>query len=280
MNMLMRLRKTLSFACIAILFMFTLCSCQASPVSTSQQNGTAGEENLSELKIGIDTLKPFMYVDKNGSYTGIDADTATEACKRAGFKPVFIEIPWADRDTYLENGTVDCLWTAFAIDGREDAYLCTDPYVNSKEAFLVEDRSPSQSLEEFRGPGGVAVRANSKAEELMLSPGVLANDTSVHAYGTFDMAKTAFVKAYTDGLIGHRIVLSQVMDEYPGIYRFLDDNLATLHLGVAFPKEGSSSFDAINNALAGMKEDGSLAAIIANYDPDQTSLEVASDERH
>ena len=70
------------------------------------------------------------------------------------------------------------------------------------------------------------------------------------------------------------------MDEYPGIYRFLDDNLATLHLGVAFPKEGSSSFDAINNALAGMKEDGSLAAIIANYDPDQTSLEVASDERH
>lgn len=69
---------------------------------------TASDSELPELKIGVNDLKPFFYTDENGSYAGIDADIATEACRRAGYKPDFVKISWADMESCLKDGSVDC----------------------------------------------------------------------------------------------------------------------------------------------------------------------------
>ena len=260
--------------CTFAIAILCLCGCQTSETSNSQSD--AQTDSLPELRIGIDTLKPFVYLDRSGNYVGIDADIATEACRRAGYKPVFIEIPWTQRTDYLENGSVDCLWTAFAMDGREDSYEWTDCYLTSKEAFLIQDKSPSTCLDDFKGPNGIAVRANSKAEDLLLSDG-FSNSSfikNVHSYGSFDMAKTAFVKAYANGLVSHRIALEQVIADYPGQYRFLNGELQTLHLGVAFSSEKTNCRNAINDALESMKSDGTLSSIAAQYDPNHESVGV------
>ena len=73
--------------CVAIV---SLCSCQLSET----QEKIETESKLPELKIGVDRLKPFFYVDENGEYKGIDAEIAKEACKRAGYRPDFVEISW------------------------------------------------------------------------------------------------------------------------------------------------------------------------------------------
>ena len=84
-----------------------LCGCQTSNTKETKIKN----EKLSELKIDVNTLKPFFYVNENGSYKGIDAEIAYEACSRAGYKPNFIFVDWSDRDEYLQNQTVDCLWS-------------------------------------------------------------------------------------------------------------------------------------------------------------------------
>lgn len=251
--------------------------CQADKTLTSQADNKA--ESLPELRIGVDTLKPFVHLDRTGDYVGVDADIATEACKRAGYKPVFVEIPWTERADYLANGSVDCLWTAFAMDGREDSYEWTDCYLTSKEAFLVQDKSPSTCIDDFMGPNGIAVRANSKAEDLLLSNDFSSSSfiKNVHSYGSFEMAKTAFVKAYANGLVSHRIVLEQVITDYPGQYRFLNGELQTLHLGVAFESDKTDCRNAINDALASMKNDGTLLDIASKYDPDHESVGVPNE---
>lgn len=263
-------------ALISALCALSLCSCQSNSTSL-QANSKDDSESLPELVIGVDILKPFVYIDHDGTYSGVDADLAVEACKRAGYKAVFKSIPSSDRDSYLQNGDVDCLWTAFVMDGREENYLWTEPYLYSKEAFLAEENAPFNSLEEFNGPIGVAVRANSKAEDLILDSDdpALSSIENVHTYGTFEMAQTAFVKHYADGLIGHRIVLQQVINENPNSYRFLNDNLTTFKLGVAFNKESTDKRNAIDTALKSMSEDGTIAQIASLYDPDGASLEVA-----
>ena len=277
MIMNLRLGKVICCMLIAAITIFTLCACQAE--SANSQTDQEQDSNLTELKIGVDNLKPFVYLDRNGNYVGVDADIATEACKRAGYKPVFVEIPWANRTEYLENGTVDCLWTAFAIDGRESSYEWTDCYLISKEAFLVQEISPSTCVSDFRGPNGIAVRANSKAEELLLSGELGTSDylKNVHSYGTFEMAKNAFIKAYANGFVSHRIALEQIIEESPGQYRFLDGELQALHLGVAFSNAKTDYCSTINNALSSMKEDGTLSSIATKYDPDQTSLEIPNE---
>ncbi len=257
------------------LSMLCLCGCQSSSNSSAAESSN---ENLPELRIGVDLLKPYFYLDRNGEYQGIDAEIAKEACSRAGYKPVFVNLPWSERDAYLADGSIDCVWTAFVMDGREQDYLWTNPYLYSKEALIVDSRCPSDSLSSFNGPGGIAVRANSKAEELMAGklPDAIRT-TNIHTYGTFDMATTAFVKAYTDGLAGHRIVLQEIMNEYPDRYRYLDENLATLSLGVAFAPTNSECRNNIDAALASMKEDGTLSGIVSKYDQGHTCVEAAND---
>ena len=51
--------------------------------------------------------------------------------------------------------------SAFAMDGREDNYLWTDSYLSSDIVVMVGADSPIKSLDEFKEPGGIAVRAGS-----------------------------------------------------------------------------------------------------------------------
>ena len=217
-------------------------------------------------------------MDENGNYAGIDAEIAIEACRRAGYTPVFTNIPWSDRDTYLEDGTVDCLWTAFIKDGREEDYLWTDSYLDSDLRVIVDERAPDQSLKDFRGAGGVAVRAGSKSEEIFLSDSNPSpNLIKVYSCGSFPLAETAFIKGYATALAGHEAVLQKILDDYPDMYRYLDDTLMMTHLGVAFRKDGATAaYNKINAALVEMKNDGDISSIAGKYHLE--SAEVSSDE--
>ena len=251
-----------------------LCACQG-PSSESND----ADEDLPEIKIGVDILEPFFYTGRNGNYVGIDADIMREACQRAGLKPVFVNVPWVERDERLADGSIDCLGSAFAMNSRENSYTWTESYLDTDLAIVVEDRSPSTSLEDFKGPRGVAVRANSIAEQFMLNGASLSTPVSitVHSYGSMDMAKTAFVKAFTDGWASYKIVLDEFMAENPGVYRYLEDSLVTLHLGVAFDKSYSGPYcSMLSDAFESMKRDGTIDDIVARYTESTTAqLEVA-----
>lgn len=241
-----------------------------------------GVKSLPKLKIGVDILEPFCYVDENGDYTGIDIDIAKKVCKKAGYEPVFVEIPWDEKDTYLKEGKIDCLWNAFSIDGREDKYLWTDSYLESKLGAIAERRSPTKSLKDFKGPGGIAVRAGSKTEEVLLKNlnSFSSNTQKVYSCGTFSMAKTAFIKSYADALACHKVVLHQIMVEHPGLYQYLEGTIMTVHLGVAFDKEEKNEkYKAINKGLAEIKKDGTISQIVGKYAPDSGDIGEALDER-
>ncbi len=232
---------------------------------------TTQDEPLPQLQIGVDHLKPFFYIDRNGNYAGIDADIAAEACRRAGYEPEFTQVAWDERDDYLEHGDLDCLWTAFIMDGREDRYNWTDSYLDSDLAVLVDQNSPDKSVEEFQGPGGIAVRAGSRAEELFLKmKNPKSGETeSIYSCGTFSMAMTAFVKGYANGLAGHRVVLQQLVDSNPGEYKYLEESWQKVHLGVAFRKgQQSEKYDRIDQALKDMKSDGTIQKIAEQYGMD------------
>lgn len=238
--------------------------------SSSKENA---KKDLPQIRIGVDILKPFFYIDRNGNYAGIDADIAKEACKHAGYQPKFVEIPWSERDRYLEKNKIDCIWTGFIKDQREDQYLWTVSYMTSQLAVITDKHSPSKTLKDFHGPGGIAVRAGSTAEQIFLKKSKTMNQNleNVYSCGTFSQAYTAFVKGYTDALSSHKIVLENLMKDNPGTCRYLDENLMEVHLGVAFKREKTQRNDnnefykKINKAMKQMKQDGTLTKIQKKY---------------
>ena len=264
---------------VALAVLCALCACSGATGSAASQSSR--EQDLPTIKIGADALDPLFYMGRSGEYVGIDADIAREACRRAGLEPKFVNVGWNERDDRLADGTVDCLWSGFAIDGREDDYCWTDPYLDTALAVIVEDRSPSTSLDDFAGPGGVAVRANSIAEQFFLDSASFsdARGIPVHSYGSADMAKTAFVKNFTDAWASYKLVLGRFMADNPGLYRYLDDDLVTMHLGVAFEKGYDGPYrDALNDALNSMKRDGTIDDIVQRYVCETDQGEAVADE--
>ena len=268
--------KRLAALCLASIMTCSLCACQQ-----SEQAGTAeAESDLPELKIGVDILEPFFYKDENGDYVGIDAEIAQAACEKAGYEPVFVDIPWDEKDEYLENGSVDCLMNAFSEDGREDKYLWTEPYLESDLKVLVDEKCPDENLKDLKSKGGIAVRAGSKAEEILLADveQEITSTGKIYACGTFKLAKTAFIKGYAGALACHEAVLQQIMNENPGVYRLLEEALMTTHLGIAFSKDGDeTSWEKINTAITELKEDGTISDIYEKYTQNTSEEEVTSD---
>ena len=253
--------KCIFTAVLVLLSLFVLCACG----NTAQTEETA-DTSLPTLKIGVDMLKPFFYIDENGDNAGIDAEIAAEACRRAGYTPVFISVSWSDRDEYLQDGRIDCLWSAFIKNGREDAYRWTETYMQSNLRAITDIKSPDKDISAAQRHGGMAVRAGSKLEEILLND--TADFPAIHVYscGTFEMAETALIKGYAGALGGHEAVLQQVIDSYPNLYRFLDGNIMTTDLAVAFAKDDDSEeFEKINAAIKEMKADGTIADILQKY---------------
>ena len=255
----MKIKKLIISVLLFCVALISLCSCQLS----KPQKKVKTESKLPELKIGVDRLKPYFYIDENGEYKGIDAEIAMEACKRAGYRPDFVEISWGDRDDYLKEGDIDCLWSAFIKNGRESNYQWTDSYMKSNLRTIVDSKSPDESLSTLKGHGGIAVRAGSKIEDILLDE---QPNIQIYSCETFEMAETAFIKGYAGALGGHEAVLQQIINNYPGLYRFLDGNIVTEDLGVAFSKEDTSDHcEKINNVLNEMKKDGTVKKIEEKY---------------
>lgn len=265
----MKIRKIISVALVFITALF-LWGCQQNKQTVEYSSDT----KLPELKIGVKTLRPFFYMDENGDWDGIDEEIAVEACRRAGYSPNFIMINWDDKDQALEDGTVDCLWTAFIKNGKEDFYLWTDTYLQSNIRVITIDKDCDKDLSALNGKEGIAVQADSKEEELLLeNPEV----SKVYSCRTFEMAETAFVKNYTRALCGQELVLQQTIDAYSGLYNFIDGSLMAADLGVAFRNgDDSEQWKQINTVLNDMKDDGTISEIFEKYSLDTADAKEAS----
>ncbi len=59
-------------------------------------------------------------------------------------------IEWASKDAELNNGNIDCIWNGFTINGKEDKYEWSDPYVNNQQVVVVAKDSGITKLADLK----------------------------------------------------------------------------------------------------------------------------------
>lgn len=228
------------------------------------------DADLPTIVIGSDSYPPFNYLSADGQPTGIDVELATEAFRRMGYKAQFVTIDWVDKKELVENGTVDCLWGSFSIDGREDEYRWAGPYMVSRQVVAVMPDSDIETLSDLAGKT-VAVQATTKPEALFLDGG---DPRIPEIRALLSMQKRELIyaylsKGYADAVAAHETSILQFMSDFGIEYRILDEPLQVVGLGVAFALNDDRGLDtALNAALADMRTDGTTRAILAKYLPD------------
>jgi ABC-type amino acid transport substrate-binding protein len=123
----------------------------------------ADKGGITTLTVGFDdTFAPYGYQDTKGNYVGFDLDLAREVCKRMDWQFVAKPIDWSAKDLQLNSGNINCIWNGFTIEGRENAYTWTDPYMDNKQVIVVKSDS---GITDFAGLVGkhIVTQATSAA---------------------------------------------------------------------------------------------------------------------
>ena len=110
--------------------------------------GCGSKQEASEAKtftVGFDAeFPPYGYMDDKGEYVGFDLELAQEVCNRKGWELKKQPIDWDAKDMELSSGAIDCIWNGFTIQGREDSYEWTIPYVDNSQVLAAQSSSQPQ----------------------------------------------------------------------------------------------------------------------------------------
>ena len=264
-------QKIRGFLLAAAVCSVSLCGCGAAEKATNQAD-------LPVIIVGSDNYPPYNYEDADGRPTGIDVDLATEAFRRMGYRAVFTYIDWEEKKKLVDSGTIDCIWGSFSIDGREDEYRWSAPYMTSRQVVAVNRNSEIQTLADLEGKR-VAVQSTTKPEALFLSH----TDARIPALReVFSMQNRELIypclsKGYADAIAAHETAILQCMSDYNLDYRILEEPLLTVGLGVAFSKKDDRGLEqALSETFDEMRTDGTMQEIIGNY-LEEKEMEVVAD---
>lgn len=256
-------RKWAAGLCALSLLAGLLSGCAA------RQAADTGEENLPAIIVGCDDYTPFSYLDANGNMTGIDVELAREAFRRMGYRAECRIISWEEKKALLEAGTIDCVWSSFTMDGREDEYQWAGPYMKSHQVVAVDVNSSIQTLQDLKGKV-IAVQSTTKPEDIIRShDGTLPELQEVISVQKRDLIFLLLSKGYVDAIAAHDTAIEQFMSECGLEFRILEEPLLTVGLGAAFDKNDPRKLnEQLNIVLREMYADGTTERIIGQYFPD------------
>lgn len=222
---------------------------------------------LPVIIVGSDNYPPYNYEDANGNPAGIDVELATEAFKRMGYKAEFQSINWEAKKELVESGEIDCIWGSFSIDGREDQYQWTKPYMYSRQVVAVSKNSDIYTLTDLEGKR-IAVQSTTKPEEIFLShsdPRIPEID-ELFSLQNSELVYPYLSKGYVDAIAAHETAILQCMSDYGLEYRILEEPLQTVGLGVAFALDDDRGLvDKLSETFEEMRADGTMERIIGRY---------------
>lgn len=227
----------------------------------------AKNSDLPQILIGSDTYPPYIYLNNDGTPTGIDVEIATEAFRRMGYAARFEVIDWEQKTALVESGAIDCIWGCFSMQGRETLYRWAGPYMVSRQVVAVNADSSIQSLSDLAGKT-VMVQSTSKPEGIFLSGSDPRIPQTVEVFSIEDRSVQYAMLAcgYVDAIAAHETAILQYMKDNNAVFRILEEPLLVTGLGVAFAKNDSRGLDhQLNDTFAQMREDGTLERTVGKY---------------
>lgn len=274
----------LIFAAVMAASLLTACGNSATEgvlpeeaVETVAETEVVSEETSAEdiadlgegmtFTVGFDAeFPPYGYMDENGEYVGFDLDLAKEVCSRNGWEFVAQPIDWDSKDMELNSGSIDCIWNGFTIQGREDAYTWSMPYVDNSQVFVVPADAGIASQADLAGKVVGVQKDSSALAALEGDAADLAGTfTELQQYGDYNVAFMDLEQGAIDALaIDIGVANYQISSRGEG-FVILEEQLASEQYGIGFKLGNDALKDQVEATLLEMAQDGTFMQIAENY---------------
>ena len=262
-----KLKVMAAAVCALALAACVLAGCSSNNASNDKKDAAATSSDKTTLIVGFDqSYPPYGFVGDDGNYTGFDLDLATEVANRNGWDIQLEAIDWDAKDTLLNSGAINCIWNGFTMEGREDDYTFTDPYMLNAQVVVVKSSSGIKSLDDLAGKN-VITQTDSAAQEVLEGDkaDLAATFAQLETIGDYNTAFMQLESGAVDAVACDLSIAQYQMSAKPGVYTQLSDELSSEHYAVGVKKGNTELAQKITDTLKAMNEDGTVKQLCEKY---------------
>lgn len=249
-----------------MLAVFMLASVLTMAVSAKGSDGLLETiQKRGTIIVGLEgDWAPWSYVDENDELTGYDVEVAKAIADKLGVEIQIVPGEWDGLFAGMDAGRYDMVVNGVEVtEERADKYDFSTPYAYIRTALIVKgDNDSIKTFEDLKGKK----TANSIASTYMN----LAESYGATCYGvsTLDETLTMVLQGRVDATLNAIVSFTDYMAQHP------DSNLKVVATteeasNVAIPMrkgdETASLREAVNKAIDGLREDGTLSELSTRF---------------
>ena len=241
----------------------------------------AGIEDKT-LIVGFDAeYPPYGYMDDDGEYTGFDLELAQAVCDLEGWELEKKPINWDSKDMELNSGTIDCIWNGFTINGREDDYTWSDPYINNEQVIVVAKDSGIEKLADLKGKNVVVQAASAALDALNNDDNKDLKDSFASLTENPDY-NTAFMNIDSGAADAVAVDIGvanyQLSQRGKDKYVILDEPIQNEQYGIGFKKGNDELEELVWDEVEKLDESGEVDKLADKYELDKSMLCISEDK--
>ena len=259
------MKKWIAMVVAAVMLLSLLTACGKKPAATNDN-----ETEKTTFTVGFDAeFPPYGYQDENGEYVGFDLDLAAEVCARNGWELVKKPINWDSKDMELDTEVISCIWNGFTINGREDDYTWSDPYLNNEQVMVVAADSKIEKLDDLAGKN-VVVQAASAALDALNSDDnkdLTASFGSLTENPDYNTAFMNLDSGAADAIaVDIGVAKYQLSQREEGKYIILDEPIQSEQYGIGFKKGNDDLKDTVWAEVLKLYDAGEVDKLAEKYE--------------
>ena len=265
-----KLKVMAAAVCALALAACMLVGCSSNNASNDKKDAAATSSDKTTLIVGFDqSYPPYGFVGNDGNFTGFDLDLAAEVASRNGWDIQLEPIDWDAKDTLLNSSAITCIWNGFTMEGRENDYTFSDPYMLNAQVVVVKKGSGIESLADLAGKN-VITQTDSAAYDVLAGDEATKADLAatfapLETIGDYNTAFMQLESGAVDAVACDLSIAQYQMSAKPDAYVQLPEDLSSEHYAVGVKKGNTELADAITKTLKEMNEDGTIEKLCEKY---------------
>ena len=271
---------------IAIVMALAMVFSLALVFTSCTDNNTVTEENSTEAEVEFSgnmtategvlvmatnaAFPPYEYKEGD-AFAGIDVEIAEKIAEKLGMTLEIKDVEFGSIVGGVQTGKFDMGMAGMTVtDERLESVNFSTTYATGIQVVIVAEDSAITSLDDLKGDGSMkfGVQQDTTGDIYASAPveDYGYGEENVIRYKTGADAVQALKAGKVDAVIIDNEPAKSFVAANEGL-RILDAEWAVEDYAIAIAKENTALLTAVNNALAELEADGTIASIIAKYIP-------------
>ncbi len=225
---------------------------------------------------GGETVKPKLVVAtspdfppfenlENGKVVGIEVEIMELICEKLGYELVIEQIAFDSVIPGVETGKYMCGMSGISVTpDREESVLFTDAYCLAAQCIVVKADSAIATKADLTGKT-ISVQSGTTAEDFCLGEGYVVDSYEANAD-----AKLALTSGKVDAWVVDDLTAAEMCKGDSSV-KILGEHMTIEPYAFAFNFKDEALVDEINEVLAELMADGTIAGIFAKYEAPYTA---------